>query len=40
MYTAYKIKGNEGADAGIVPLFHDKNVMRDYVDENGIWAAF
>jgi hypothetical protein len=39
LYTAYQIKGNLGADAGIVPLFHDNNVMRDYVDENGIWAA-
>ncbi len=39
MYTANQIKGNLGADAGIVPLFHDKNVMRDYIDENGIWAA-
>jgi len=39
LYTAYQIKGNLGADAGIVPLFHDKNVMRDFVDENGIWAA-
>ncbi len=39
LYTAYPIKGYLGADAGIVPLFHDKNVMRDYVDENGIQAA-
>jgi hypothetical protein len=28
-----------GADAGIIPLFHDKNVMRDFSDENGLWAA-
>jgi hypothetical protein len=36
LYTTYQIKGNLGADAGIVPLFHDKNVMRDYVDVNGV----
>lgn len=39
LYTAYQIKGNLGADAGIVPLFHDKNAMRDFTDENGLWAA-
>ncbi len=39
LYTAHRIKGNSGADARIVPLFHDKNVMRDYIDENGLWAA-
>ena len=39
LYTAYQIKGNLGADAGIVPPFHDKNVMIDYVDEKYIWAA-
>ncbi len=26
--SAYQIKGNLGADASIVPLFHDKTVMR------------
>ncbi len=36
---AYQIKSKLGADAGIVPLFHDKNAMRDYIDENGVWAA-
>ena len=39
IYTAFQIKGNLGADAGIIPLFHDKNVMRDFSDENGLWAA-
>jgi hypothetical protein len=39
MYTAYQIKSNLGADAGIIPLFHDKHAMRDFNDENGIWAA-
>ena len=33
LYSAYKIKSNLGADAVIVPLFHDKNAMRDYIDE-------
>ena len=31
--------GNLGADAGIIPLFHDKNVMRDFSDEKGLWGA-
>ena len=35
LYTAYRIKENLGADAGIIPLFHDKNAMRDFSDENG-----
>ncbi len=39
LYSAYQMKGNSGADAGIIPLFHDKYVMRYYIDENGIWAA-
>jgi hypothetical protein len=39
MYTAYQIKENLGADAGIIPMFHDKNAMRDFSDENGLWAA-
>jgi hypothetical protein len=39
MCTAYQIRSNMGADAGIIPLFHDKHVMRDFSDENGIWAA-
>ena len=34
LYSAYQIKSNLGADAGIVPLFHDTNVMRDHIDEN------
>ena len=39
LYTAYQIRSNLGADAGIIPLFHDKHIMRDFSDENGIWAA-
>ncbi len=38
-YTAYQINSNLGANAGIIPLFHNKNVMRDFIDENGLWAA-
>ncbi len=33
LYSAYQIKSNLGAGVGIVPLFHDKNVMRDYIDK-------
>ena len=39
MYTAYQIKENLGADAGIIPLFHDKNAKRDFSGENGLWVA-
>ncbi len=39
LYTAYQISRNLGVDAGIVPHFHDQNTMRDFTDENGIWAA-
>ncbi len=39
LYTAFQIKDNLGADAGIIPLFHDTNAMRDFSDENGLWAA-
>jgi len=39
LYTAFQIKDNLGADAGIISLFHDKNAMRDSCDENGLWAA-
>jgi hypothetical protein len=39
LYSAYQIEISLGADAGIMPLFHDKNAMRDYIDENGVWAA-
>jgi hypothetical protein len=39
LYTAHLINSNLGAEAGIIPLFHDKNAMRDYIDENGLWAA-
>jgi len=39
LYTAFYIKYNLGADAGIIPLVHYKNAMRDFSDENGLWAA-
>jgi len=32
LYTAFQIKSNLGADAGIIPLFHDKNALRDFSD--------
>jgi len=38
-YTMYNIDKNLGVDAGIVPLFENRDPMRDCVDENGIWAA-
>ncbi len=38
-YTAFQIKGNLGVDAGIISLFHDKNAMRDFNDENGLWTT-
>jgi len=34
LYTAFRIKDNLGVDAGIIPLFHDKNATRDFNDEN------
>ena len=40
LYTDYQITKNLGADAGIIPLFHDKNAMRDFSDENGLWEAY
>jgi len=39
LYTAFHITDNLDADAGIVPLFHDKNAMRDFRDENRLRAA-
>ncbi len=39
LYTAYQIKNNMDVDAGILPQFHDKKSMRDFIDDNGIWAA-
>ena len=36
LYTTLLIKDNLGADAGIMPLFHDKNAMRDFSDKNGL----
>ncbi len=34
LYTAFQIEGNFGADAGIIPLIHDKNTILDFSDEN------
>ncbi len=38
-YTAFQMKDNLGADVVIIPLFHDKNAMRDFNYGNGLWAA-
>jgi hypothetical protein len=40
LYTAYQIRSNLGADAGIIPLFHDKHVICDFSDEMAFGQQF
>jgi len=39
LYMAFQIKDNLGDDAGIIPLFRDKNAMRDFTDASGLCAT-
>ncbi len=39
LYTTFQIKGNLSVNVIIIPLFHDKNAMRNLNDENGLLAV-